>query len=113
MRPGRWNNGEFHMNPERLAQILAALCLVIAAVMAGKPSFTNASQPVRGITDPGIALQTARNVEEVDDILSDAPSADREVMRLKQYIDFAFIATYAALSLVIAWALRRRMRSIA
>lgn len=98
------------MNAERLAQILAALCLVIVAVMAGKPSFTNASQLVRGITDPGIALQTARNVDEIDAILSDAPSADREVMRLKQYIDFAFIATYAALSLVMAWALRRRMR---
>jgi hypothetical protein len=101
------------MNPERLAQILAALCLVIVAVMAGKPSFTNASQPVRGITDPGIALQTARNVDEIDAILSDAPSADREVMRLKQYIDFAFIATYAALSIVMAWALRRRMRWVA
>jgi ABC-type branched-subunit amino acid transport system permease subunit len=101
------------MNAERLAQILAALCLVIVAVMAGKPSFTNASQTVRGIADPGIALQTARNVDEIDAILSDAPSADREVMRLKQYIDFAFIATYAALSIVMAWALRRRLRWVA
>jgi hypothetical protein len=101
------------MTAERLAQILAVLCLVIVAVMAGKPSFTNASQPVRGIGDPAIALETARSLEEIDDILSEAPSADREVMRLKQYIDFAFIATYAALSVVIAWALRRRSRWIA
>src|SRR5437016_3589027 len=101
------------MTAERLAQILAVWCLVIIAVMAGKPAFTNASQPVRGITDPGIALQTARSVDEIDNILSDAPSADREVMRLKQYIDFAFIASYAALAVVMAWAMRRRMRCTA
>ena len=86
------------MTAGRLAQILAVLCFVILAVLAGKPHFTNASQPVRGIADPGIALQTVRSVSEVDDILSDTPSADREVMRIKQYIDFAFIAAYAALS---------------
>lgn len=98
------------MAPGRLAQILAVLCLVILAVMAGKPHFTNASQPVRGISDPGIALQTVRGVAEIDGILSDAPSADREVMRIKQYIDFAFIAAYAALSVVIAWTMWRRSR---
>ncbi len=96
------------MSAERLSQVLAVVCVVILAVMAGKPSFTNASQPVRGIADPGIALQTARGIDELDAILSDSPSADREVMRIKQYIDFAFIATYAAISLVIAWAMRRR-----
>src|SRR5258705_8868391 len=101
------------MKPERLAQILAALCLVIVAVMAGKPSFTNASQPVRGIADPGIALQTVRGIDEIDAILSDAPSADREVMRIKQYIDFALIAAYAAIAVVIAWATRRRQRWVA
>ncbi|MSV35511.1 MAG: hypothetical protein EXQ47_07935 [Bryobacterales bacterium] len=101
------------MTAERLAQILAVLCLVIAAVMAGKPSFTNASQPVRGIADPGIALQTVRGIDEIDAILSDAPSADREVMRIKQYIDFAFIAAYAAIGVVIAWAMRRRQRWVA
>jgi hypothetical protein len=101
------------MNPERLAQILAVLCVAIVAVMAGKPSFTNASQPVRGVADPGIALQTARSVDEIDAILSDAPSADREVMRIKQYIDFAFIATYMAISATIAWAMWKRQRWIA
>ena len=96
------------ISAERAAQILAVLCLVILAVMAGKPSFTNASQPVRGIADPGIALQTARGIDEIDAILSDAPSADREIMRIKQYIDFAFIAAYAALSVVMARAMWRR-----
>lgn len=101
------------MIAERLAQFLAVLCLVILAVMAGKPSFTNASQPVRAIADPAIALQTVRNVDELDAILSDAPSADREVMRIKQYIDFAFIVIYAALSVVMAWAMRQRHRWVA
>lgn len=101
------------MTAERLAQILAVLGLVILAVMAGKPSFTNASQPVRRIADPGIALQTARSIEEIDAILSDSPSADREVMRIKQYIDFAFIAVYAALSGVMAWVVWRRQRWMA
>ena len=101
------------MTAGRFAQVLAAGCLVILAVLAGKPNFTNASQPVRGIGDPGIALQTVRSADEVDAILSDAPSADREVMRIKQYIDFAFIAGYAGLSVVMAWALWRRGRWLA
>jgi hypothetical protein len=96
--------------PERLAQLLVVLCLAIVISMAGKPSFTNASLPVRGIRDPGIALQMARSIDEVDSILGEAPSADREVMRLKQYLDFAFIATYVAIALVMSWALARRMR---
>jgi hypothetical protein len=95
--------------PERLAQALAVLCLAIVILMAGKPAFTNASLPVRGIHDPGIALQVARNVDEVDSILGEAPSADREVMRLKQYLDFAFIAAYVSLAVVMAWVLARRM----
>jgi len=103
---------ELH-TPERWAQILGVLCLVILILLAGKPAFTNASEPVRGIHDPGIALQVAHNVDEVDAILGPAPSPDREVMRLKQYLDFAFIAAYAALALVIAWAMRRRMRCYA
>jgi hypothetical protein len=46
----------------------------------------------------------------VDDILEDAPSPDREVMRLKQYIDFAFIASYVALLWMMGRALSRRSR---
>ena len=84
------------------------------AVLAGRPSFTNASLPVRGVSDPVVALQTARNADEVEAILSDAPSADREVMRVKQYVDFALIAGYLSLALMIAGALTRtRHRRIA
>ncbi len=95
---------------ERLAQALAVLCLVILAVLAGKPAFTNASQPPRGIRDPMIALQMARDAGEVDAILGESPGPDREAMRLKQYIDFAFIVSYVALFGVMGAALARRSR---
>jgi hypothetical protein len=71
-------------------------------VLNGKPAFTSASKPPRGITNPVVALQMARNVDEVDAVLSDAPSADREAMRIKQYLDFGFIPCYAALYVAMA-----------
>ena len=83
-------------------------------VLAGRPSFTNASLPVRGVADPVVALQMAQNADEVEAIMGDAPSADREVMRIKQYVDFALIAGYLALALLIAGALvRTRHRRLA
>jgi hypothetical protein len=70
---------------------------VFLVVLAGRPSFTNASLPVRGVADPVVALQMARDVADVEAIMGDAPSADREVMRVKQYVDFALITGYLAL----------------
>ena len=103
----------FKLNsPERVAQLLAVICLTMLILLSGKPEFTNASVPVRGIRDPGIALQMARNVEEVDAILGPAPSADREAMRLKQYLDFAFIVAYVALAIAMAVSMKR-MRLLA
>jgi hypothetical protein len=67
------------------------------AILMGRPNFSNASRPVRGISNPVLAMQVARNVAEVDAILSDAPSPDREAMRIKQYADFGFISAYAGL----------------
>ena len=96
---------------QRIARALAAWCLVFLVVLAGQPSFTNASLPVRGVADPVVALQMARNTDEVEAILGDAPSADREVMRVKQYVDFALIAGYFALAVVIAAALKRSGRN--
>jgi hypothetical protein len=95
---------------ERVTQALAVLCLMILAVLAGKPSFTNASQPPRGIRDPMIALEMARDPGEVDAILGESPGPDREAMRLKQYIDFAFIVSYVALFGAMGAALARRSR---
>ena len=50
-----------------------------------------------GFASPVVALEVARNVNEVDSILGEAPSPDREAMRIKQYVDFGFIACYVSL----------------
>ena len=71
-------------NLERLAAALAILSFIFFVLLQGKPYFTNASRPPRGIPDSEAAIQVARSVEEIDDILGDAPSPDREVMRFKQ-----------------------------
>jgi hypothetical protein len=85
---------------------LAAACVALIFVLNGKPDFTNAVRPPRGIANPVLALQMARNVGEVDAILSDAPSPDREAMRIKQYVDFVFIGCYVALYIGLARMLR-------
>src|ERR1700728_1722245 len=95
------------LSMERLAGALAVLCLAIATVLVGKPSFSNASLPVRGIEDPVIAIQAARSITDVDWVLGNAPSPDREVMRIKQRIGFAFIGAYTALLLTLAVLLLR------
>jgi hypothetical protein len=92
---------------EQWAGALAVLCLAIAALLVGKPSFSNASLPVRGIDDPVIAIQAARSLTDVDWVLGNAPSPDREVMRIKQRVGFAFIGAYTALFLTLALLLLR------
>jgi hypothetical protein len=97
----RWHNHVL----ERLLGWLAVLTLALFALLLGNPSFSNASRPPRGLHDPVLALQLARNVEDVDAILGDSPSPDREAMRFKQYLDFGFIACYAALYLLLSFLL--------
>ena len=99
------NSGERRL--ERLAGLAAVIALAFAALLAGKPFFTNASRPPRGIHDPVVAVQLARSVEEVDAILQDVPSPDREVMRFKQYLDFGFIAAYVALYALLGFRFTR------
>jgi hypothetical protein len=92
---------------DRLAGIFSVLCLAISALLLGPPSFSNASLPIRGITDPVIAIQAARGIVDLDYVLGEAPSPDREVMRLKERIGFAFIGAYSALLLTLALLLLR------
>jgi hypothetical protein len=92
---------------------LAAICVALVIVLNGKPDFSSATRPPRGIANPVVALQMARNVTEVDAILSEAPSPDREAMRIKQYIDFVFIPSYAALYIALARVFRHRLAYIA
>jgi hypothetical protein len=93
---------------ERLAAALAVLAFVFFVLLQGKPYFTNASRPPRGIPDSEAAIQVAQSVEEIDAILGDAPSPDREVMRFKQRLDFGFLASHAALLMALAILLSRQ-----
>jgi hypothetical protein len=98
---------------QRWIGIAAVLNLAMIALLLGRPHFTNASRPVRGIKDPMIAMEMVRDASEVDLVLSDAPSPDREVLRIKQYAGFAFIACYAALFVAMAFLLAPRKIAIA
>ena len=90
----------------RVILLLAMLTVAAFTLLWGRPSFTNASKPRFG--DPMLALQFARDVQDVDWILGDAPSPDREVMRVKQYVDFGFILCYAALCVALGTAAARK-----
>ena len=90
---------------QKIAWGLVGWCVVFLVVLAGRPSFSNASLPVRGVADPVVALQMARTADDVEAVLGEAPGADREVMRVKQYVDFGLIAGYLGLGLVIGVAL--------
>ncbi|MBZ5604521.1 MAG: hypothetical protein LAO79_19640 [Acidobacteriia bacterium] len=97
----------------RAAGWLAVASIAMIVILNGAPLFTNASRPPRGIASPIVAIEVARNVDEVDAILSDAPSPDREAMRIKQYLDFAFIACYAGLYIALARWFGQRLAVIA
>ncbi len=92
---------------ERIAGFCAVACLAVSALLLGQPYFSNASLPVRGITDPVIAIQAARSIPDVDYVLGESPGPDREVMRMKERIGFVFIAAYTALFLTLALLLLR------
>ena len=97
----------FSVNSQHRVVILLAMLTVAAFILLlGQPYFTNASKPRFG--DPMLAIQFARDVQDVDWILGDAPSPDREVMRVKQYVDFGFIACYSGLFLALAVLVTRK-----
>lgn len=105
MRPGFWVNLPEATRAERVAGVFALLSIALSLLMLGQPHFSNASLPPRGIGNPAVAIQVIQNLGEVDDILSQSPSPDREAMRIKQYIDFGFIASYLGLFVTLAFLL--------
>jgi hypothetical protein len=98
---------------QRSVGLVAVFNLAMIVLISGRPSFSNASRPVRGITNPILAMEVVRNISEVDSVLGEAPSPDREVMRIKQYADFGFIGGYAALYVLMAMLLVGQGRTIA
>jgi hypothetical protein len=96
---------------ENVLQFLAVACLVMMALLGGRPSFTNASKPPRGMTIVPIALEQARSVEDIDAILGDAPSPDREVMRIKVLLGWPLILICVAIAGIASNILMRRNRA--
>lgn len=93
----RWLYRCWRDSVKRIALLSAAATLVCFALMAGPPYFSTASVPQRWTFDPGLEVQTVRDIEDLRLTLGEAPSQDRETMRIKVKIDFAFIASYVAL----------------
>ena len=93
----------------RVALGFAVASVVMLILMGGRPRFTNAAQP-RGGWPAALAIQFAGSVQDVDLILGDAPSPDREVMRFKLYLDFVFIPIYTGLLVTLSWLAMRRGR---
>jgi hypothetical protein len=85
----------------RTAQVFAVLCMLIVGIMSGPPSFSNASLAPPGLPGGIIGLQFVRTVSDVDSLLGDSPSPDREAARIKLYQDFAFIPCYTGLCISI------------
>jgi hypothetical protein len=83
-----------------------AACILCIGLLWGPPHFTTSSVAQRW-GDPILDLETVQTVEEVRLILSDAPSQDRETMRLKTQIDFAFVASYVALLVTLGVGMAR------
>ncbi|MEO5925737.1 MAG: hypothetical protein ABIR70_18105 [Bryobacteraceae bacterium] len=81
---------------KRLALVAAVVTLSCFGLLAGPPYFSTASVPARWSFDPGLEVQTVTDAEDLRLTLGDAPSQDRETMRIKVKIDFAFILAYVA-----------------
>jgi len=91
----RWLFRVWRAPLKRLALIAVVACVSCFILLRSEPKFSNASTPQR-FSDPVLEVETIRDVEDLRLTLGDAPSADRETMRIKTKIDFAFIAAYSA-----------------
>lgn len=92
---------------KRLALVAAAACISCVVLLWSEPHFSTASAPQR-FSDPILEVETVRDVEDLRLTLGDAPSVDRETMRLKTKIDFALIASYGAFLVAMGLLLARR-----
>lgn len=81
---------------KRLAFIAGLLTVACWLLLMGPPDFSTASVPQRW-SDPQLEVQTVQDIEDLRLTLGDAPSQDRETMRIKLRVDYAFIASYVLL----------------
>lgn len=86
---------------------IAVACGIVMAgsgvLLYGGPFFSNASNPPFGTGSAFFEMQFVRNASDVDLILGEAPSLDRETMRIKLGIDTVFIASWAGLLMSLGW----------
>jgi hypothetical protein len=97
--------------PEGVLQILGAIFLLLLFVVTGRPNFTNASKPPGNLGSSLIALEQAHSVSDIDAILSDVPSPDREVLRIKQYVTIAILVVVLFIAVIATSRLMRRRRT--
>jgi hypothetical protein len=102
----RWLYRVWRAPLKRLALIAAVACVSCFILLRSEPKFSGSSAPQR-FSDPVLEVETVRDVEDLRLTLGDAPSADRETMRIKTKIDFAFIASYAAFFVALGIVLAR------
>ena len=99
---------------ERVAWPACVMCIAMLALMFARPSFHQRIRPAARHSRSGAGARRWRAMlADVDAILGEAPSPDREAMRIKQYLDFGFIACYGCLYLVLAGCSRERIRRYA
>ncbi len=103
----RWVYRTWRAPLKRLALLAAVACVSCVILLKTEPKFSTASAPQR-FSDPILEVETIRDVEDLRLTLGDAPSADRETMRLKTKIDFALIASYGAFFVAMGVLLARR-----
>ncbi len=96
------------MISNRRIALLALFQIVVIGVMLGPPKFTSSVIVPRNLGSPVLAIEVAKNIEEVDMILGPHPSADRVTMRLKTIQDFAFLTGYGLTFVALALILRKR-----
>lgn len=95
-RLSRWVYGCWRDAVKRLAFIAGLLTIACWMLLMGPPHFSTASVPLR-FSDPQLEVQTVKDVEDLRLTLGDSPSQDRETMRIKLRVDYAFIAAYVML----------------
>jgi hypothetical protein len=98
----RWIDRQWRDGLRRLVLLSGVATVAVFALLAGPPYFSTASVPQRWTFDPGLEVQTVRDAEDLRLTIGDAPSQDRETLRIKVKIDCAFIAAYLAFLVSLA-----------